>query len=302
MANLKRKVKDNLGLSDKVFDTIVTVFVSIWLLIVLYPLIYVVSSSFSSGEAVTSGRVLLWPVDFSLTGYELVFKNQKVWMGYANTIFYTVVMTFINVVYTIMMAYVLSRKDFQARKLFTTLYLIPMWFGGGMIPKYVLMANLGLTNSRWGFVLMTGIGISNMIIMRTYFQSSIPGEMLEAGKVDGITDVGYLLKIALPLAKPVISVITLYYLVGHWNDYFGPLIYLRDENLQPLQLILRGLLASAKVDTSAMTDLAVVTKISGAEDVMKYSLIVVSTLPMLILYPFVQKFFDKGVMMGSLKG
>lgn len=302
MANLKKKVKDNLGLSDKVFDTIVTVFVSIWLLIVLYPLIYVVSSSFSSGEAVTSGRVLLWPVDFSLTGYELVFKNQKVWMGYANTIFYTVVMTLINVVYTIMMAYVLSRKDFQARKLFTTLYLIPMWFGGGMIPKYVLMANLGLTNSRWGFVLMTGIGISNMIIMRTYFQSSIPGEMLEAGKVDGITDVGYLLKIALPLAKPVISVITLYYLVGHWNDYFGPLIYLRDENLQPLQLILRGLLASAKVDTSAMTDLAVVAKISGAEDVMKYSLIVVSTLPMLILYPFVQKFFDKGVMMGSLKG
>ena len=302
MANLKRKVKDNLGLSDKVFDTIVTVFVSIWLLIVLYPLIYVVSSSFSSGEAVTSGRVLLWPVDFSLTGYELVFKNQKVWMGYANTIFYTVVMTLINVVYTIMMAYVLSRKDFQARKLFTTLYLIPMWFGGGMIPKYVLMANLGLTNSRWGFVLMTGIGISNMIIMRTYFQSSIPGEMLEAGKVDGITDMGYLLKIALPLAKPVISVITLYYLVGHWNDYFGPLIYLREEHLQPLQLILRGLLASAKVDTSAMTDLSVVAKISGAEDVMKYSLIVVSTLPMLILYPFVQKFFDKGVMMGSLKG
>ena len=302
MANLKRKVKDNLGLSDKVFDTIVTVFVSIWLLIVLYPLIYVVSSSFSSGEAVTSGRVLLWPVDFSLTGYELVFKNQKVWMGYANTIFYTVVMTLINVVYTIMMAYVLSRKDFQARKLFTTLYLIPMWFGGGMIPKYVLMANLGLTNSRWGFVLMTGIGISNMIIMRTYFQSNIPGEMLEAGKVDGITDMGYLLKIALPLAKPVISVITLYYLVGHWNDYFGPLIYLREEHLQPLQLILRGLLASAKVDTSAMTDLSVVAKISGAEDVMKYSLIVVSTLPMLILYPFVQKFFDKGVMMGSLKG
>lgn len=302
MANLKRKVKDNLGLSDKVFDTIVTVFVTIWLVIVLYPLIYVVSSSFSSGEAVTSGRVLLWPVDFSLTGYELVFKNQKVWTGYANTIFYTVVMTFINVVYTIMMAYVLSRKDFQARKLFTTLYLIPMWFGGGMIPKYVLMANMGLTNSRWGFVLMTGIGISNMIIMRTYFQSSIPGEMLEAGKVDGITDIGYLMKIALPLAKPVISVITLYYLVGHWNDYFGPLIYLRDAHLQPLQLILRGLLASAKVDTSAMTDLSAVAKISGAEDVMKYSLIVVSTLPMLILYPFVQKFFDKGVMMGSLKG
>lgn len=295
-------MKKRLGMSDRMFDILVTVFVSIWLVVVLYPLIYVVSSSFSSGEAVTTGKVLLWPVEFSLTGYELVFKNQKVWTGYANTIFYTIVMTIINVVYTTMMAYVLSRKDFQARKLFTTLYLIPMWFGGGMIPKYVLMASMGLTNSRWGYIIMTGIGISNMIIMRTYFQSSIPAEMMEAAKVDGITDIGYLLKIALPLAKPVISVITLYYLVGHWNDYFGPLIYLRAEELQPLQLILRGLLASAKVDTSAMTDLSAVAKISGAEDVMKYSLIVVSTLPMLILYPFVQKFFDKGVMMGSLKG
>ena len=171
-----------------------------------------------------------------------------------------------------------------------------------MIPKYVLMSNLGLTNSRWGFVIMTGLGVSNMVIMRTYFQSSIPGEMLEAAKVDGITDIGYLMKIALPLAKPVISVITLYYMVGHWNDYFGPLIYLRDAELQPLQLILNGLLASAKVDTSMMTDVAAIAKISGSEDVMKYSLIVISTLPMLILYPFVQKFFDKGVMMGSLKG
>ena len=302
LKEMKQRAKTHLGLSDKVFDTIITVFVTLWLVIVLYPLIYVVSSSFSSGDAVTSGKVLLWPVEFSLTGYELVFKNQKVWIGYGNTIFYTVVMTIINLIYTTLIAYVLSRKDFQGRGFLTTLYLIPMWFGGGMIPKYVLMSNMGLTNSRWGFVIMTGLGVSNMVIMRTYFQSSIPGEMLEAAKVDGITDIGYLLKIALPLAKPVLSVITLYYMVGHWNDYFGPLIYLRDAELQPLQLILNGLLRSAKVDTSMMTDLSAVAKISGAEDVMKYSLIVVSTLPMLILYPFVQKFFDKGVMMGSLKG
>ena len=303
--NTVEKVKQkkvNMGLSDKVFNAIVTTIVTIWMIIILYPLIYVVSSSFSSGDAITSGRVLLFPVDISLTGYQLVFQNKLVWSGYANTIFYTVTCTLINVVYTILVAYVLSRKDFQGRGLVTTLYLITMWFSGGMIPKYILVSSLGMTNTRWGFVLMTGMGISNMVIMRTYFQSSIPGEMLEAAKVDGCTDFRYLYQIAIPLAKPVIAVITLYYMVGNWNDYFDPLIYLRKTELQPLQLILRGILSSAKVDTSQMTDASAAAQLANAADSMKYALIVISTVPMLILYPFVQKFFDKGVMMGSLKG
>lgn len=303
--NTVEKVKQKkvtMGLSDKVFNAIVTTIVTIWMIIILYPLIYVVSSSFSSGDAITSGRVLLFPVDISLTGYQLVFQNKLVWSGYANTIFYTVTCTLINVVYTILVAYVLSRKDFQGRGLVTTLYLITMWFSGGMIPKYILVSSLGMTNTRWGFVLMTGMGISNMVIMRTYFQSSIPGEMLEAAKVDGCTDFRYLYQIAIPLAKPVIAVITLYYMVGNWNDYFDPLIYLRKTELQPLQLILRGILSSAKVDTSQMTDASAAAQLANAADSMKYALIVISTVPMLILYPFVQKFFDKGVMMGSLKG
>lgn len=297
-----KQKKVTMGLSDKVFNTIVTTIVTVWMIIILYPLIYVVSSSFSSGDAITSGRVLLFPVDVSLVGYQLVFQNKLVWSGYANTIFYTVTCTLINVIYTILVAYVLSRKDFQGRGLVTTLYLITMWFSGGMIPKYILVSSLGMTNTRWGFVLMTGMGISNMVIMRTYFQSSIPGEMLEAAKVDGCTDFRYLYQIAIPLAKPVIAVITLYYMVGNWNDYFDPLIYLRKTELQPLQLILRGILSSAKVDTSQMTDASAAAQLANAADSMKYALIVISTVPMLILYPFVQKFFDKGVMMGSLKG
>ena len=297
-----KQKKVNMGMSDKMLNTIVTTLVTVWMIIVLYPLLYVVSSSLSSGDAVTSGRVLLFPVDFSLTGYQLVFQNKLVWSGYANTIFYTICCTLINLVYTILIAYVLSRKTFQGRGLVTTLYLITMWFGGGMIPKYILVSSLGMVNSRWGFVLMTGMSVSNMVLMRTYFQSSIPGELLEAAKVDGCTDFRYLWQVAVPLAKPVIAVITLYYLVGNWNDYFDPLIYLRKTELQPLQLILRGILGSTKVDTSQMTDPSAAAQLANAADTMKYALIVISTVPMLILYPFVQKFFDKGVMMGSLKG
>lgn len=291
-----------MGISDKALNIFVTTLVTIWTLILLYPLIYIVSSSFSSGDAVTSGKVLLLPVDVSIMGYKLVFQNKLVWSGYANTIFFSIACTLINLVYTILIAYVLSRKDFQGRKLITSLYLFTMWFGGGMIPKYILVSNLGMVNSRWGFVLMTGLGISNMVIMRTYFQSSIPGELLEAAKVDGCTDSRYLWQIAVPLARPVIAVITLYYLVGNWNDYFDPLIYLRKTELQPLQLILRGILGSTKVDTSQFSDPAAAAQLANVAESMKYALIVISTLPMLILYPFVQKFFDKGVMMGSLKG
>lgn len=292
-----------MGISDKTFNAIVTIVVTIWALIVLYPLIYVVSSSLSSGDAVTSGKVLLFPVEFSLKGYELVFQNKQVWSGYANTIFYSVMCTLINLTYTIMIAYVLARKSFQGKGIVTLLYLITMWFSGGMIPKYILVSSMGMVNSRWGYVLMTGMSVSNMVVMRTYFQSSIPGEMLEAAKVDGCTDIRYLLKIAIPLAKPVIAVITLYYLVGNWNSYMDPLIYLRKAELKPLPLILHAMLQNtAKIDTSQMMDPAAAAQLADVADTMRYALIVISTVPMLILYPCVQKFFDKGVMMGSLKG
>lgn len=299
---MARRSKIKRGFSDSAFNTVLLIILIAWLIIVLYPLIYIVSSSFSSGNAVTSGRVLLWPVDFSITGYELVLKNSAVWTGYANTILYTVLGTVVNIIMTILVAYPLSRKTFQAKKLFTTYFMIPMFFGGGLIPTFILISDLHLVDTRTYMIIGGALSISNMIIMRTAFSTNIPGELLESAKLDGISDFGYLMKIVLPLSKATISVIVLYYLVGHWNSYFSAMIYLRNRDLYPLQLILREILNASRVDVSSIQDSAVLAKLAGAADVMKYSLIIISTLPMLIIYPFVQKFFEKGVMIGSVKG
>ena len=291
-----------MGMSDRTFNVLMNVLVFLVLIIVLYPLIMVVSSSLSSGDAVMSGRVLLWPVEFSLTGYELVFANKAVWTGYLNSLFYTVLNTTLSLILTILTAYPLSRKNFVGKPLMTTLFMIPMFVSGGLIPSYLNATNLGLTNSRWGMVAMAGLAMSHVIIMRTFFQSNIPSELHESAEIDGINDFQYLFKIVLPLAKASIAVITLYNIVGNWNAYFGPLIYLRDRDLYPLQLVLREILSATKVDTSQFTDAAMIAKLSGAAEVMKYSLIVVATVPMLVLYPLVQKFFEKGVTIGSIKG
>ena len=302
MKNLKIRRSGRLGLSDRMFNILVTTIVTIFVISILYPLIYVVSSSFSSGAAVTEGRVLLWPVEFSLAGYKMVFHYKSIWLGYANTIFYTVGKTILGLFYTVLAAYVLSRKNFQAWGFFSMLFIIPMWISGGLIPSYILVSDLGLINSRWGYVIMTSLSATNMILMRTYFQTAIPGELLESAKMDGITDIGYLIKVALPLAKPVLSVITLYEIVGEWNNYVGPMIYLRPTHLHPLQLTLRRILEASQLDMTMVGDAGMASQMAQAGDVIKYALIVVSTVPMLCLFPFVQKFFDKGVMMGALKG
>ena len=300
--NVKRKTRLRHSVSDNIFNGILLVILGFFLILVAYPLIFVVAASFSSGNAVTSGKVFLWPVNFTLTGYEIVFSNAAVWRGYANTVFYTLTGTALNLVLTIMVAYPLSRRTFQGRRFFSILYMIPMFVGGGMIPTYVLMSKLGLVNSRWIMILSGAVSIYNMVLMRTFFKNSIPDELLESAKIDGISDIGYLLKIVIPLSKAIISVIVLYYMVGHWNSYMTPLIYLQDPDKKPLQLILREILNASKVDLTQITDPAVIEKMAGMADVMKYALLVVSTVPMLILYPFIQKFFTKGVMIGSLKG
>ncbi len=298
--NKTNKIKR--GVSDAAFDGIMVVLIGIFLVLVLYPLIYIVSGSFSSGEAVTTGKVLLWPVEFSTKGYEIVFSYSAVWTGYLNTIFYTVFGTIISVVMTILAAYPMSRKNFQGRKLLTLIYMIPMFFGGGLIPTYILVSNLHLVNTRAILLIISAFGLTDMIIMRTFFQTSIPYELFESAKVDGISDVGYLLKIVLPLSKAVISVITLYSIVGHWNSFFLPMIYLRDREKYPLQLILREILNASNIDQSSITDPELLSQLVGQADVMKYALVVVAVVPMLVLYPFVQKFFEKGVMIGSVKG
>ena len=287
---------------DKIMYGIIYAVMAVLLVIVLYPLIYIVSSSFSSGSAVSAGKVLLWPVEFSTTGYEIIFSYKLVWSGYWNTIVITVVATAINLVLTIMAAYPLSRRDFYGRGVYMTLFMIIMFFHGGMIPNYILMTKLGLINSRWAIILSGAISVHNMIIMRTYFQNSIPYDLFEAARLDGITDWGYLFKIVLPLSKAIICVILLYYAVAHWNSYFNAMLYLRDRELYPLQMVLRDVLNASNIDLSQIDDAELLAQMTGAADLIKYALIVVSTVPILCAYPFVQKYFEKGVMIGSVKG
>jgi len=290
------------SVEDKLLNIAVYGVLSLLIVLIAYPLIYVVSSSFSSGQAVSAGKVLLWPVEPTLTGYKIVFSYGQVWVGYANTILYTVGGTSLNIVLTVMAAYPLSRRSFYGRRLYTILFMITMFFSGGIIPTYILMSKLDLTDTRWSILLSGGISIYNMIIMRTFFQNSIPNDLYEAAKLDGITDLGYLFKIVIPLSKAIFAVITLYYAVAHWNAYFNAMMYLRHRELYPLQLVLRDILSVSNIDLSQINDAELLAQMIGAADVMKHSLIVVSTVPILVAYPFVQKFFEKGVMIGSVKG
>jgi len=287
---------------DRLFYCIVDVIVCLILIIILYPLIFIVSSSFSSTEAVISGRVLLFPVDFSLEGYKAVFKTNDVLIGYRNSLFYTVVGTFINVSMTMMAAYPLSRKDMEGRNLLMMIFAFTMIFNGGMIPTYMLIRSLKMLNTPWALLIPGAISVYNLIITRTYIQTSIPGELLEASKIDGCSDSKYLLKIVLPLSKPVIAVITLYYAIGHWNAYFNAFLYITNEKLFPLQLVLRNILLANQIDGSMVTDPELLRVKQGLADLLRYSLIVVSSVPVLIIYPFIQKHFVKGVMIGSIKG
>ncbi len=302
MSKIKRKNGIKHGREDRILYGICYFFLALILIATIYPLVFVLSSSFSSGTAVTSGKVLLWPVDFSLTGYRIVFSYRIVWVGYANTIFYTVVGTALNVVLTTLAAYPLSRRDFHGRGFYMTLFMITMFFSGGLIPKYILMSNLNFLDTRWAIILDAAVSVTNLIIMRTFFQNSIPGELLEAARMDGISDIQYLFKIVLPLSKTIMAVIIMYYAVAHWNSYFSAMLYLRTRELRPLQMVLRDILNASKIDLSEISDAELLAEMTGATDVMRYALIVVAAVPILCVYPFIQKYFEKGVMIGSVKG
>ncbi len=271
-------------------------------LTVLYPLVYILSASFSSSDAVISGKVWLWPVDPGLKGYKAVFEYKAIWIGFGNSLLYTVVGTVINVILTIVAAYPLSRKDFVFRNGIMFIFVFTIMFSGGIIPNYLLVKDLGLLDTRWSMILPSALSVFNVIITRTYFQTNIPHEMLEASQVDGCTDWKFLLRIVLPLSGPIIAVITLFYAVGHWNSYFNALLYLKDRSLYPLQLVLRSILVQNQIDPSMVTSEEDLVARQGLADLLKYSLIVVATVPVLIIYPFVQKHFVKGVMIGSIKG
>ena len=287
--------------SDQWLERILIIFMLIIAAIMLYPLLVVLSTSFSSPSAVTSGKVWLFPVNFSLEGYKAVFKTSDVLIGYRNSLFYMVVGTALNVFMTLIAAYPLSRDDLVGRGIIMKLFTFTMIFGGGMIPNYLLLKDLHMLNTRWAMILPGAISAYNMIITRTFIKSNIPKDMLEAAQLDGCSDIQYFFRIVLPLSGAVIAVITLYYAIAHWNSYFDAFMYLNDKELYPLQVFLKNILVSNQVQADMIVD-EQVQAIEGIAEVLKYSLIVVAVVPVMIIYPFVQKHFVKGVMIGAVKG
>jgi len=289
-------------LLDDLFMIGIYVFLAATLIIMLYPLIYVVSASFSSPGAVAGGKVFLWPVEPTLLGYQAVFQNQKIVTGFLNSVFYLVVGTSLNLVMTMMAAYPLSRKEFYGRKVITAIFVFTMYFSGGLVPSYLLMKNLGLLDTRAVLILPVAMSVWNVIIARTYLQNTIPDELFEAASIDGCSEIRFFLKVVLPLSKSIMAVLVLYYGVYHWNSYFNAMIYLKSPGLQPLQIVLREILLLGQVDMTMITDVEALEKMQGLSNLLKYAVIVVASLPMMCIYPFVQKHFVKGVMIGSLKG
>ncbi len=287
---------------DKVLYFVVYTILFLFVLCIMYPIIYIISASFSDGTEVQLGRVYLLPVKPTLDGYVAVFSHKNVLIGFRNTFFYTLAGTAINVVVTLLCAYPLSRKDLPLRGGFTFLFVFTMFFSGGLIPSYLLIARLRLINTVWALLLPGAMSVYNMIIARTFFANNIPGELLEASQIDGCSDARYFLSILLPLSNAVTAVISLFYAVGHWNAYFSALIYIRDQDLQPLQLILRNILLATRISLNEFEDPDLMEGKIGLEYLIKYALIVVSSAPIIALYPFIQKFFVKGVMLGSIKG
>lgn len=295
----KNNIKN--AFEDKIFYFFNDLWLWLALLVVLYPIIYIVSSSFSSTDAVTSGKVILWPVEFSLAGYKAVFEHEHILSGYLNTIFYTSVGTIVNIIFTVLAAYPLSRKKMPGRKIFIFIFTFAMLFNGGLIPNYLLNSNLGLINTRWVMIIPVALSIYNMIIARAFFQSNIPEELSEAAQIDGCDHMKFLIKIVIPLSKPILAVLALYYAVTHWNSYFNAFVYLSDAKLYPLQIILRDILVSNDVE-GMIVDPEMMAQKQGLADLLKYSLIVVSSVPFMIVYPFVQKHFVKGALTGAVKG
>lgn len=288
--------------TDRIFNLINYTILSIFLVSVLYPLIYIVSASLSDGSAVIAGKVVLWPVDFSLAAYSKIFAYDRIWTGYANSLFYAVVGTLVNVGMTLIAAYPLSRKDFYGRGFFLGLFIFTMFFNGGLIPSYLLVKDLGMLNTRSALIIPQALSVWNLIIAITYFRTAIPGELLEAAQLDGCNDFQYFIRILLPLSTPLIAVLSLFYAISHWNQFFAALIYLSKEELYPLQIILRDILIQSQMDMNMLDDMKTMAAKQAMRELMKYALIVVASAPVLIIYPFVQKYFVRGIMLGAIKG
>lgn len=297
-------IKESVG--DRIFLVCVYIFVTLALIVTLYPLIYILSASMSDPAAVRTGRMVLWPVDVTLQGYRVILQNASLWRGYYNTIIYTVVGTSINLLLTIPAGYVLSRDDFQLKGFVTKMMVITMFISGGMIPTYILVNNLGITNTMWALVLPGAASVYNIVITRVFMSTTIPDELTEAAVMDGANNFKIFTAVVLPLSKPIIAVMALFYGIGHWNNFFNALLYLDDRSLYPLQMVLREILVLQ--DLASNPDIISEEQALYAHSqqqlaaVMKYGVMVVATAPVIMVYPFLQKYFVKGVMLGSIKG
>lgn len=290
--------------SDKVFDVVNIIIITLLTLILLYPIIFVVNASFSNPNKIYEVPLLLWPRGFNVNGYTEILKNKDILVGFKNAVIYTGLGTLVSVLVTTLGAYPLSRKDLRGRSMFTLFFTITMFFGGGLIPTYLVNQRLGIINTLWVMILPGAVGVYNMILMRTYFQQNIPSELVESAYMDGANDLQLLYKIVLPLSTPIIVVIAMFNGVGRWNSYFDAMIYLRDRALFPLQLILREILIQGQFGDDVNQTLvgSAQAELMMLKLTLKYSVVIVSTLPVLLFYPIVAKYFEKGILVGAIKG
>ena len=298
----KSRKKIRLSPADKIYYGVAYTIVTLLTLLVLLPMINILACSFSAPSAVATGKVVLWPVDWSLTGYEKVFATNEIWIGYGNTLFYTVVGTLVNVAVTLMCAYPLARRDLPGKSFFSFLFAFTMLFSGGLVPSYLLARNLHLLNTRWALIIPGAMAVYQMIITRTFLVANIPQDLIEMSQIDGCGDIRFFFSFVLPLSKAVIAVVAMQYAVGHWNSWFQAFVYLTDDKKYPLQMTLRRILVMNQVKATEYLDDETMIAMEGIADLLKYALIVVATVPILCVYPFIQKYFVKGIMIGSLKG
>lgn len=305
MKTHSRKIKNGsvAGGSDKIIEALMLAVIIIFLILVLYPLYYVVIASFSNPYDVYAGKTFLFPSGFTLEGYTRVFKEKAIATGYLNSIYYTTLGTVIATALVLTTAYPLSKKEMPGRKAIMLFYLITMYFTGGLIPTYLVVAKTGLLNTVWAIILPGGVSVFNVIVTRTYFETSMPAELYEAAEIDGCGQLTTFVKIALPLAKPIIAVMVIFAMVAFWNDWFTALIYMNDKNKYPLQLALRQILIQSQASANALSGMdGGYAEANRITELIKFSSMVVGAVPMLIAYPFVQKYFEKGFMAGAVKG
>lgn len=288
--------------SDLMFRIILVLICAFMVIIILYPIYFVIIASFSDPASVGNGKVWLIPKNITFLGYEEIFNDDRIWRGFKNTLIYTIGGTIVSLFFTIPAGYALSRTDFKARHFFMMFFVFTMFFSGGLIPTYLTVKQFGLANTIWVMLFPFSVSVFNMIITRVFFQTSIPQELLESAKLDGCSDFQFFIRIVLPLSKPIVAVMMLYYGVAYWNEYFKALIYLNDSALHPLQLVLRDILVNNQALSGGSSIGTGESTAQQKADLIKYGVIVISSLPVIVLFPFVQKYFEKGAMIGSLKG